>query len=444
MKKVEMKKMCLSELLDLDLHIPAYQRIYCWNATNLKPLLANLSTIKGEHMLGTIVLHQIGKNTFDIVDGQQRIVSLALILQHLGWTDSSIFDQSFNSPLSEKRISDNKYIIQDYFERRGHCVEASLLLSNLTFEVIILNADSLNLAYTFFSNVNSKGKPLSDFDLLKAHHLRFIYSEKQAAHLATEWDGMLHNPKSNYSKVAEHLFVIRRWMRNEDWNTDDKYLIKQEFSAADIFEEIPPFAEKFKATEPIQGGSHFFGYYDHFVRAYSNFRDELMVDVEDSVSKRGRKPVFSPTVVDNKIYLFDYPYHQPFISIIETLSFAYYIKFGAIYLAEAVALIARAVSSVRYRTSQFSKERVYSDCARLNIVQAIDRATSPTFFLKDVANLIDKLPLYKNELGKIQNKANKKKGYVLERYHAVVQEMVLKIEPLMTVKEIKENYVEQK
>src|SRR5208282_3590545 len=51
----------------------------------------------------------------------------------------------------------------------------------LRFTVLILSgANALDRAYTFFDSVNSKGKALSDFDLLKANHLMFIPPEQEA------------------------------------------------------------------------------------------------------------------------------------------------------------------------------------------------------------------------------------------------------------------------
>lgn len=65
------------------------------------------------------------------------------------------------------------------------------LLENLTFSVVVITSQKFELAYTFFSNENSRGKALDDFNLLKAHHLRYIDSEPQQEHLATRWTGLL-------------------------------------------------------------------------------------------------------------------------------------------------------------------------------------------------------------------------------------------------------------
>lgn len=71
------------------------------------------------------------------------------------------------------------------------------LLRNVSFAVLVVNDSNLDLAYTFFSNQNSKGVPLSDFDLLKAHHLRFIPGDEggQAEHMAKKWNAVSQLPR---------------------------------------------------------------------------------------------------------------------------------------------------------------------------------------------------------------------------------------------------------
>ena len=116
------------------------------------------------------------------------------------------------------------------------------------------------MAYTFFSNENSKGVPLTDYDLLKAHHLRFVFNEKQAEHLASKWNTMTSlKYRQLDSTLSVHLFRLRKWMRKRDYDAAEKHRTKEEFSAAQIIPEIPPFGEQFEYYEKIQGGTHFFG-----------------------------------------------------------------------------------------------------------------------------------------------------------------------------------------
>lgn len=57
----------------------------------------------------------------------------------------------------------------------------------------------------------------------------------------------------------------------KNFNPDERFCVKEEFSSALILPEIPPFGEKFDFYEKIQGGSHFFAYTEHFVNRFKQF-----------------------------------------------------------------------------------------------------------------------------------------------------------------------------
>ena len=60
-------------------------------------------------------------------------------------------------------------------------------------------------------------------------------------------------------------------MRKRDYDSSQKLRTKEEFSAALIIPEIPPFGEQFEYYEKIQGGTHFFAYAEHFVELFDRF-----------------------------------------------------------------------------------------------------------------------------------------------------------------------------
>ena len=62
------------------LEIPVYQRPYKWTAKNVNQLISDLITFrnKRQYRLGTLVLHNN-----EIVDGQQRIVTLVLLISQM-------------------------------------------------------------------------------------------------------------------------------------------------------------------------------------------------------------------------------------------------------------------------------------------------------------------------------------------------------------------------
>ena len=69
----------LKNVLSLQFHIPEYQRDYSWNKDNAQKLWDDvLSNSEDGYLLGSIVVIKNGKK-YDIVDGQQRLVTLTLM-----------------------------------------------------------------------------------------------------------------------------------------------------------------------------------------------------------------------------------------------------------------------------------------------------------------------------------------------------------------------------
>ncbi|MCF0158963.1 MAG: DUF262 domain-containing protein [Veillonella sp.] len=64
--------------------IPYYQRGYRWTADNVEKLLEDLVEFVGQqdssYCLQPIVLQCLGENKFRVVDGQQRLTTIALIM----------------------------------------------------------------------------------------------------------------------------------------------------------------------------------------------------------------------------------------------------------------------------------------------------------------------------------------------------------------------------
>ncbi|HHE9002765.1 TPA: DUF262 domain-containing protein, partial [Haemophilus influenzae] len=86
-KEEKAKVVKLKEILGKDLSIPGYQRPYKWTIKHVQQLLDDLLTHfrnqEQVYRIGTVVIHKDGKN-FDIVDGQQRLITLSLLLHSLG------------------------------------------------------------------------------------------------------------------------------------------------------------------------------------------------------------------------------------------------------------------------------------------------------------------------------------------------------------------------
>lgn len=384
---VDMFEKRYTDILHLPLAIPNYQRTYCWEEDNVKCLLddvfehvANNCTVP--YRLGTIILHS-HNGKYDIIDGQQRLVTLALLLSELG-IKTGLLNEKFSSQVSIEYLAYNKYLIKEYVQRRLNFHDyIDNLLNLLEFSVLVLQNTSIDLAYTFFSNQNSRGVELTDYDLLKAHHLRYIPTtfELQSQHAAEVWNKMIedgrveNDPTSvpDYVRTLDtYIYRLRKWIRKKECDdSTHNYRVKKEFEAAPIVDEIPPFGERFYFNEPIQGGTHFFTYVEQHVAKYRLF------------STTEEYKILHDTIQGNS--------NQWYRDIIESILFCYYLKFGTYYLSDALVVIMRILLQHRYTSTRAIKSSIVKYAGDSDLVLIIDQATSPTFFLAEARNIAKEL-----------------------------------------------------
>ena len=281
-------------------------------------------------------------------------------------------------------VAYNKYLIHEFVQKHLNIHDGVEKLKNmLEFSVIVLQNTSIDLAYTFFSNQNSRGVALTDYDLLKAHHLRYIPStcEQQSRHAAEKWNKMIECGRNNsdltmqpdYVRTLDtYIYRLRKWMRKKDCDDSvGNYRVKCEYESAPIVEEIPPFGEKFYFNEPIQGGAHFFAYVEQHVQKYHEF------------TKTEEYKSLHNTIVGGS--------NQWYRDIIESVLFCYYLKFGSFYLSDALIVIMRILLQHRYTSTRALKASVVQYAGNSELVLIIDQATSPTFFLAEARNIAKEL-----------------------------------------------------
>ena len=392
--QVDLYEMRYAEVARLQLTIPNYQRIYCWEERHVKCLLDDVfehiaSAGDTPYRLGTLILHAHDGH-YDIIDGQQRLITLALLLSVLG-IKTSLLREKLASKQSKAYVAYNKHLIQKYIDRHipqvGKRIEqAESLLQRIELSVLILQNTSIDLAYTFFSHQNSRGVALSDYDLLKAHHLRYIPlgNEGQAQHVTEVWNQMIEEGRQvgqegqpDYIRTLDtYIYRLRKWMRKAE--CDDRtgnYRIKQAYEAAALIDEIPPFGERFHFNEPIQGGAHFFSYVERHRQQY-----QVFCQTEEYSSLH--------TTMQGGSF-------QWYRDAIESVLFAYFLKFGSYYLSEALMLIMRIVLQHRYKHARAIKASIVRHVGASELVLGIAQATSPTFFLAEARNRVQEL-IYPN------------------------------------------------
>lgn len=216
----------LTELYTLknlkNLKIPEYQRPYKWTKKNVNNLIDDIisNKDKSEYRLGTLVLHENEETNLDIVDGQQRIVTLMLILYAISekyeidkklYTENELWGHKFNNPISQNNIFKNYQLIK---QRINDFDEATVdfLLTKCTFVKIVLN--DVSEAFQFFDSQNSRGKELEPHDLLKAYHLREmreIPSDEQTE-IIEKWEDI---DTDELASLFEYLYRIKNWSKSK-------------------------------------------------------------------------------------------------------------------------------------------------------------------------------------------------------------------------------------
>ena len=96
--------------------VPVYQRPFSWDKDHFEDLVDDLVSAdwENEYFLGTMVLHENeGPDIYDIVDGQQRITSIAILFACLR---DLIQCNDFKQDLQEK-IMQKKNVVEGIPER---------------------------------------------------------------------------------------------------------------------------------------------------------------------------------------------------------------------------------------------------------------------------------------------------------------------------------------
>lgn len=206
--------------------IPPYQRPYKWTAKNVNQLITDILAFRwrNQYRLGTLVLHNN-----EIVDGQQRIITLALLLRVMlnelkdekVKSSYSVIDKKINAFSNSERVSfTNRYTLHNVIDNI-HIIEnrkaeydqqlLDFLLTKCEFVVVRLN--NISEAFQFFDSQNARGKDLAAHDLLKAYHLREISTPSQEdSNNIDEWQS---KPTSFLTEVFLTLFRAKRWSRGK-------------------------------------------------------------------------------------------------------------------------------------------------------------------------------------------------------------------------------------
>ncbi len=247
--------------------IPIYQRPYQWTKENCEKLLDDLFSSyecykESDYFCGSLVLIAIGKDsetnaeTYDIVDGQQRLSTfillakvLATLYKDLNKTNRDFLEKSLGDTDGEKRkrlifnaiglnAKDDFQDALDLFDnldaskgkdskindpRKGknNYLKNAICLINylrekeienindfirwLCFKVVFIKTTCSNtsMALRIFSVLNARGLPLHAIDVFKAELLKKLAKEKDQEGFVSRWNALRQKCLDNESKFPK-------------------------------------------------------------------------------------------------------------------------------------------------------------------------------------------------------------------------------------------------
>ena len=278
----------VEELLGENLVIPNYQRPYKWTERNITDLLLDIQKSIEDHKrylgsftyrVGTIILHE-DKDQYEIVDGQQRVLSFVLLKLCLVPDFScSLLNQNFTNKDTQKNLYENYKTIREWLLSLSDQVkdEINKALADI-LEVVVITVSEISEAFQLFDSQNSRGKALYPHDLLKAYHLREIHDKYDMQNAVVKWESK--QPKEIRELFDLYLFPIWNWSKRRksgDFSATNIDIYKgigreSTYTYARRANNAMPY---FLITEPFIAGVDFFAMVEHYMQMLQNIKEEI-------------------------------------------------------------------------------------------------------------------------------------------------------------------------
>lgn len=288
----------INKLLGENLIIPDYQRPYKWTAKNITDLILDVQKSIEEsrkyanfkYRIGTIILHRNENNEYEIVDGQQRILSFLLLKLYL---DSdfmcNLLKNRFLNKITQKNLHDNYTTIREWFSSVDDTEKVIFndALKNI-LEVVVITVNRIDEAFQLFDSQNTRGRALYPHDLLKAYHLREIHDKYEMQNAVVKWESK--DPKAIRELFDLYLFPIWNWAKcrkcgnftSADIDIYKGIEEKYGYTYARRANKAMPY---FLLTEPFISGSDFFEMVDHYMQMLHNVKEEIVTSTDPAFEK---------------------------------------------------------------------------------------------------------------------------------------------------------------
>lgn len=416
--KADVKK--IHEIISLNLKVPDYQRPYKWESRHIHQLANDLWVHFQQekiYRIGTVVIHDDDQNNY-IVDGQQRLVSLSLLLYVLDEPSlkNPLLTEKFPHSISQYNINQNYLYLQSWLKEninKDHYQKfADYILKKC--EMVCVTLTDLDEAFQFFDSQNARGKPLEAYDLLKAFHLREMQDKPETVvhQSVSDWEksALASSNSPNLDKIINQiLFRLRRWQYglesealtsqyletfkgiSEQESKNYPYLRSthsaralHQFAKANPLLLQPHFqTQGFQATQPLINGEWFFDY----IQYYRHLYQELF---NPKTGKLTQITMLNNVPLDkNLIEFLDSYQHSSrtgdryLRTLFENVVFAYYDKFSDNHLESFINKAFWWVYRIRLQYARIGYPTMENEAtARNSLFNIIEQAGTPAQVLQ--------------------------------------------------------------
>lgn len=211
-------------------NIPIYQRAFAWESKEIEQLLNDIKDFDDKsYYLGSLIVKKVdnNSNTYDVIDGQQRLTALYLILSFICHNKKLNKLNIINNPLTfecrqesndllkdtaktlslldnnelncnNNSIIEGYKIIKQYFEKDWIIHENKVANINKKIDHIILKLKSTCLfrievpehtdLNRYFEVMNTRGEQLEQHEILKAKFMSYLSNKNERTLFAKIWD----------------------------------------------------------------------------------------------------------------------------------------------------------------------------------------------------------------------------------------------------------------
>lgn len=278
----------VKSLLSWKITIPSYQRPYKWTQRNVTELFDDILKAIGDshkhvdfkYRIGTVILYKNADGVYEVVDGQQRLITLTLISYALHSTSPlTLLSVSFDNKETQKNIQENYVAINEWKKYHKGDWDSILKAMESILQFVVIKVGDISEAFQLFDSQNHRGKALDPHALLKAYHLREMQDSPYEMILTVnKWES--REPKSIKDLFDLYLYPIWKWSKIFNavpFTTKeiDVYKGIAENSTYSYAKRACKAAPCFQATEPFAAGKDFFEFVDHYLNLLESIKNEI-------------------------------------------------------------------------------------------------------------------------------------------------------------------------